>query len=80
MDSAPRDLDVENRDSFDIEVVKKVAMTILCLFGAWSKAEKTEKALELEDYWKALSSAKVQKDKKQIIVTLFLEGNFSCVS
>lgn len=80
LDSAPRDLDVENRDSFDIEVVKKVAMTILCLFGAWSKAEKTEKALELEDYWKALSSAKVQKDKKQIIVTLFLEGNFSGVS
>ena len=35
LDSAPRDLDVENRDSFDIEVVKKVAMTILCLFGAW---------------------------------------------
>lgn len=80
LDSAPRDLDVENRDSFDIEVAKKVAMTILCLFGAWSKAERTEKALELENYWKSLNNTKVQKNKKQIIVTLFLEGNFSGVS
>ena len=80
LDSAPRDLDVESRDSFDIEVVKKVAMTILCLFGAWSKAERTEKALELEGYWKSLNNVKVQKNKKQIIVTLFLEGNFSSVS
>lgn len=46
-------------------------MTILCLFGAWSKAERTEKALELENYWKSLNNAKVQKNKKQIIVTLF---------
>lgn len=71
---------IENRDSFDIEVAKKVAMTILCLFGAWSKAERTEKALELENYWKSLNNTKVQKNKKQIIVTLFLEGNFSGVS
>lgn len=55
-------------------------MTILCLFGAWSKAERTEKASELENYWKSLNNAKVQKNKKQIIVTLFLEGNFSVVS
>lgn len=80
LDSAPDTLDVENRDSFDIEVTKKVAMSILCLFGAWSKTLETEKALELEEYWKAIDNAKVQKNKKKIVVTLFLEGNFESVS
>lgn len=80
LDSAPRDLDVEKRDSFDIEVAKKVAMSILCLFGAWSKAQETEKALELEEYWYAIDNAKIQKNKKKIVVTLFLEGNFDSIS
>lgn len=80
LDSAPRDLDVEKRDSFDIEVAKKVAMSILCLFGAWSKAQESEKALELEEYWKAIDNTKVQKNKKKIVVTLFLEGDFGSIS
>lgn len=76
LDSAPEGLDVDNRDSFDIEVAKKVAMSIDCLFGAWLKAQESDKATELEEYWKAIDNTKIQKGKKQVIVTLFLEGNF----
>lgn len=37
LESAPRELETENRDSFDIEVAKKVASTIACLCGAWTE-------------------------------------------
>lgn len=75
--SAPRELNVDNRDSLDIEVVRKVAATILCLYGAWTKSERTEKASELTAYWKYLNDIKLIKDRKQLLVVLFLEGNFN---
>lgn len=78
--SAPRGLDVDNRDSFDIEVTKKVAMSILCLFGAWTKVQGTETAKELETYWSGMTTTRIQLDQKQIVVTLFLEGNFDQIA
>ena len=74
--SAPRDLDVSNRDSLDIEVTKKVASTIACLAGAWTKAERMDKAAELQKFWRGLNDVKIPADKKKILVILFLEGNF----
>ena len=80
IDSAPHNLDVDNRDSLDIEIVKKVTMSISCLYGAWTKAKQSEKALDLETYWRGIDNNRIQTDKKKIIVTLFLEGNFNSIS
>lgn len=51
IESAPRELDVDNRDSLDIEVAKKVEATIACLCGAWTESRRTEKAKMLENFW-----------------------------
>lgn len=67
----------ERKDSYDIEIVKKVCSTIACLQGSWTKSEMTEKAKELQVFWKGLNDARILKDKKKIYVTLFLEGDFS---
>ena len=45
--SAPHDLDVDGRESLDIEISKKVASTIVCLYGAWTKSNMSENAKEL---------------------------------
>lgn len=76
VESAPHNLDVSERDSLDIEVTKKVASTISCLLGAWTKSERSEKAAELVEFWKGIIDQKILKDKKQILVVLFLEGDF----
>ena len=76
LSAAPRDLDVDDRDSLDIEVTKKVAATISCLLGAWTKSEKSEKAAELAGFWKGVSDSRIVVDKKQLLVILFLEGDF----
>lgn len=74
--SAPAGLDVEERDSLDIEVAKKVASTIACLYGAWSKAPQSGAARELADVWRGASADAVQTSEKPILIVLFLEGNF----
>lgn len=75
--AAPRDLDVEDRDSLDIEMAKKVMATITCLFGAWTKSERTEKATELIEFWKGITEQKIINEKKKLLVILFLEGDFA---
>lgn len=75
--SAPHDLDVEDRDSLDIEVAKKVVSTVTCLFGAWTKSERSEKAQELVEFWKGITDQKIVNEKKQMIIILFLEGDFA---
>ncbi len=74
--SAPRDLDVENRNSLDIEVAQKVVATLSCLYGAWTKSERMESGAELACFWKGIMDVKIPKDKKKLMVILFLEGNF----
>ena len=76
IESAPRDLDVENRNSLDIEVVKKVTTSIACLYGAWTEAQHTESSVELADFWENFNSSQIPKDKKKLWVILFLEGEF----
>lgn len=49
--SAPVTLDVKDRDSLDIEVAKKVASTIACLYGAWTKSAQSDAAKELAELW-----------------------------
>ena len=64
------------RESLDFEIAKKVASTISCFYGAWSKEMYTETSAELTLFWKKLNVSKIKKDKKQIRVVLFLEGDF----
>lgn len=64
-------------DSFDVEVAKKVASTIACLYGAWAKMDGTDCAKELVPYWKGLNDKKIQNDQKPLYIILFLEGDFS---
>lgn len=74
--SAPLTLDVEDRDSLDIELAKKVASTIACLYGAWTKAPQSTAAQELSQLWGKVCSDKIPVSGKTIMVILFLEGNF----
>lgn len=76
IDFAPHDLDVEGRESLDIEVVKKVVSTIVCLYGAWTRSKRTEKAAGLLEFWKGINSQRLLNDKKKMLIVLFLEGDF----
>lgn len=77
---APETLEIGDRDSLDIEVAKKVASTISCLFGLWTKSESVENSvensLELLKFYGGMNDKKICKDKKRILVILFLEGDF----
>ena len=75
--SAPETLEIGDRDSVDIEVAKKVASTISCLFGLWTKSESVENSLELLKFYGGMNDKKICKDKKRILVILFLEGDFN---
>ena len=73
---SPRDLDAESRNSLDIEVAQKVASTITYFYGARTESQHTESGFELSVLWEKLISSQIPKDKKQLLVILFLEGNF----
>lgn len=66
----------EGEDSFDIEVAKKVASTLACLYGAWSKQNSSDSTSELGSIWAGACSKSIPRDEKPIYVILFLEGNF----
>ena len=74
--SAPATLDVKDRDSLDIEVAKKVASTIACLYGAWTKAAQSDAARELSELWNRACDERISISEKTIMVILFLEGDF----
>lgn len=70
--------DETDRDNVDIEIAKKVASTIACLYGAWTKASRSDSAETLAELWKAVTDSQLPADRKQLQVILFLEGNFGC--
>lgn len=76
LNSAPATLNTEDRDSLDIEIAKKVASTIACLYGAWTKAPQSDAARELSDFWNRACSEKIPVSEKPVMVILFLEGDF----
>lgn len=75
-DTTHTTVDVEGRDSLDIEVAQKTAMTIAALIGAKSFGDKKECLAELKEYIQFLSNATFSDDSKRKYVILFLEGNF----
>ena len=70
--------DTSNRDSLDIEISLKAAMTIACLFGAFLKHRDTPKAEALVKFHASLLSESIVKHEKEFFVILFLEGDFAC--
>lgn len=69
-------VNVEGRDSLDIEVAQKIAMTIAALVGAKSFGNRKECVKEIDGFIKFLSNDKFADDSKKKYVVLFLEGNF----
>lgn len=69
-------VNIEGRDSLDIEVVQKVAMSIAALVGAKSFRDTKECLKELKDFIQFLSNDTFADDSKKKFVILFLEGDF----
>ena len=65
------------RDSLDIEVAQKVAMTISCLIGATTFRELRPMAQPLVSFSDALQGEEFSACTKKLLVILFLEGQFS---
>ena len=66
------------KDSLDIEISKKVAMTIDGLIGAYTKASGCEAAETLIKHSRALISPVVRAGTTQLLIVLVLEGDFGC--
>lgn len=69
-------VDVEGRDSLDIEMAQKTAMTVAALVGAKSFGNTKECLKEFKEYIQFLSGDSFSNDSKKKYVILFLEGNF----
>ena len=69
-------VNVEGRDSLDIEIAQKTAMTIAALVGAKSFGNTKECLNELKEYIQFLSGDSFSNDSKKKYVILFLEGDF----
>lgn len=69
-------VNVEGRDSLDIEMAQKTAMTIAALVGAKSFGNTKECLNELKEYIQFLSEDSFSNDSKKKYVILFLEGDF----
>lgn len=69
-------VNVEGRDSLDIEVAQKMAMTVAALVGAKSFGNTKDCLKELEAFIQFLSNDTFSDDSKKKYVILFLEGDF----
>ncbi len=69
-------VDTTGRESLDIEISKKIAMTLACLCGANSKHD-YQNSDQLKPFFDILNSNRVSYGENKIKVILFLEGNFS---
>lgn len=64
-------------DTFDVEVSAKVAMSLACLVGAYTKGASAPNAQELTAYYESLTSEKVRTQQKKVVVILVLEGEYN---
>ena len=69
-------VNVTGRDSLDIEVAQKVAMTLSALIGAKSFGNTRESSQELTPYINFISKNTFADTSKRKYVILFLEGDF----
>ena len=73
-------VNVEGRDSLDIEVAQKIAMTMAALIGARSFENRKECVKELELFNKFITNDSFSDERKKKYVILFLEGDFGCAT
>lgn len=73
-------VNIDGRDSLDIEVAQKVAMTISALNGAKTFEDRKECVKELNPFYKFMTNDSIADDEKRKYVILFLEGDFGCES
>lgn len=76
-DTSATKVNVDGRDSLDIEVSQKVAMTLAALAGARSFGERKEITEEFQSIIDVVFSENFAKDRKKKYVILFLEGDFA---
>lgn len=67
----------EDRDSLDIEIPKKVAMTLACLSGAHSQPQFQTHSKVLKKYSDFIMTNNLALGINKIKVVLFLEGDFA---
>lgn len=75
-DTSHTTVDVEGRESLDIEVPKKVAMTFAALVGVKSFGENKPSLDELKEIVANVLGGALADDTKKKYVILVLEGNF----
>ena len=75
-DTTHTSVDVEGRDSLDIEVAQKAAMTLAALVGAKSFEDTKECVDDLRECIQFMLSDSFPDDSKKKYVILFLEGDF----
>lgn len=71
---------VSERDSLDIEVAKKTAMTLAGMVGAFSNPLPESKHASCDAFAQALCSQEIANGQRKIVVVLVLDGKFSCAS
>lgn len=76
-DIRPESTNTDDRDSLDIEVAQKVAMTCAALTGVYSGPLPKRRAGELLSFAESLYDASLREEKRKIIVVLLLEGQFN---
>lgn len=79
INTAPTTVNTINRESLDVEVSKKVAMTLACLMGANSRAQ-YQNSDELKSYSLRIMDSAIAAGRKSIKILLFLEGDFGTVT
>lgn len=72
--------DVSTRDSLDIEVAQKTAMTLAGMVGVFSNPMPATKHASCDAFARALCSQEITNGQRKIVVVLVLDGKFACAS
>ena len=70
-------VDVDGRNSLDIEVAEKIAMTLAALSGAYSFGDSHSSLKEITDFSNMVLEKYLNYEKRRYVI-LFLEGEFGC--
>lgn len=68
--------DIKQRDSLDIEIAQKVAMTLAALSGAYSFGDRKESLGKVRKIAAAISEERFCQTEKKKLIILVLEGDF----
>ena len=75
-DTSHTTVDIEGRDSLDIEIPQKMAMTLAGLTGVLSFGDSKSSLEDIKEIAEEILLHYFKDNKKKLYVILFLEGNF----